>query len=110
MGYPFEEQLKEELAELGALKEEVEATKRKYEEKRNQIQKWMEVNELSSFETKDNNEEEWSIKFEPRRNRRVRDHKLLKEALGDNYNEFINEFESSVFKVGRKNRKGNSKK
>lgn len=102
MTYDFEDQLKAELTELGALKEEVDTKKKLYEEKRNQIQKWMEVNDLSSHITIDNDGEEWDIKFEPRKNRRVRDWKLIQEALGDNFDSFVNEFESSVFKVGRK--------
>jgi hypothetical protein len=107
--YPFEEQLKDELAELGALKEEVDTKKKLYEEKRNQVQKWMEINNLTSFELQDSKGEDWNIKFEPRRNRRVRDWKLIESALGENFDNFVNVFESSVFKVGRKS-KGKKKK
>ena len=105
MGYPYEDQLKKELAELGALKEEVETRKKQYEEKRNQIQKWMEVNNLTAFEVQDDNGEDWNIKFEPRRNRRIRDWKLIESVLGDKIDNYVNIFESTVFKVGRKQRK-----
>jgi hypothetical protein len=105
MGYHYEDQLKDQLVELGTLKDDIDEKKKQYDNMRDQVQKWMEVNELNSFEVTDNKEQDWNIKFEPRKNRRVRDHKLLKEALGDSYNDMINEFESSIFKVGRKARK-----
>lgn len=102
MSYPFEDQLKSELTELGALKEEVDTKKKMYEDKRNQIEKWMSVNNLTDYQVEDTNGEEWNIKFEPRRNRRVRDWKLIESALGDSFDNFVNVFESSIFKVGRK--------
>jgi len=102
MGYQYEEELKNELAELGKLKNDVDEKKKQYESKRNQIQKWMEVNELTSHEIQDSNGDMWSIKFEIRRNKRIKDWKLIEQALGTDFNDFVNIYESSVFKAGRK--------
>jgi hypothetical protein len=108
MGYPFEEELKEELVTLGRIKEDLDDKKKEYENCRNKVQKWLEANELSSFDVEDSNGTEWGIKFEPRRNRRIKDWKLIEAALGENFEDLVNIFESSVFKVGRKAKKKKS--
>ena len=102
MSYFYEDELREELTKFNEVKTELDEINGKYENIRNRLQKWMELNNLTTFNTKDNSGSDWNIGFEPRKTKKIKDYKLLEQALGEDYSELVETYESSVFKCMKK--------
>lgn len=77
----FEENLKSALEEYGLVDSEIAKLEDRKKLLRSQIQKWMDVNNLDTFEVRDNNEQIWKIKKDIQSRKSIGDWDILKDVL-----------------------------
>lgn len=95
----YEENLKEALSKLGEIEDELTRLNIQKDELRDQIKKWMEINNLTSYETTDSKETKLWRMTTSVISRRSINYDLLQEHLDDEtYNIVVSNNESSVFK------------
>ncbi len=95
----YEENLKEALTNLGKIEDELTKLNIQKDEIRDQIKKWMEINNLTEYESTDSeNAKLWRL-TKSTVSRRSVNYDLLQEHLdADAYNIVVSQSESNVFK------------
>lgn len=95
----FVENLLEALDELNVIEDRLNELDNRKTELRNQIQKWLDINNQTHFEVKDNTSQIWKIKISTQMRRSISDWDILTEVLGDTNKHLIVEKDSNTFTV-----------
>ena len=96
----YEDDLKSSLNKLFEIKLEMKTLKQKEDKIKDQVKKWMVLNELDKFNVEDANNHKWSIGKYTNRRQTIIDLKLLKSLISESeYPLVIKETESEYYKI-----------
>ena len=91
--------LKARLTELAEITEKLSALENQKDIIRSQIDKWLKINDLETFEGYDNNNQIWKIWRASQTRNSITDYTMLREILGDENSHLISNKEINILNI-----------